>query len=253
MRVKRAFRVWQRHFTVYRKLYKSSIALNFAEPVLYLAALGLGLGGLVSEIDGKPYINFIAPGIAASSAMFAAAYECTYGTYIRMTYQKTFDAILATPVNLDDLVAGEMMWGATKSMLYGAIITLVIYALGLVESPMVALCVPFLFVSGIIFAGISVMFSAIVPGIDYFNYYFTLFMTPMFLFSGIFFPLENLPPVFVKIAFFTPLYHMVNVARGLGDGQFPAWDMLWLVAAAAIVSPCPFRLMRRRLLKKAVA
>jgi lipooligosaccharide transport system permease protein len=244
--------VWQRHFTVYRKLYKSSIALNFAEPAMYLAALGLGLGSLVSAIEGKPYIEYLAPGIVASSAMFAAAYECSYGTYVRMTYQKTFDAILATPVNLDDLVAGEILWGASKSLLYGTIIILVIYALGLVKSPLLVVALPLIFVSGIIFAGISVMYAALVPGIDYFNYYFTLFMTPMFLFSGIFFPLENLHPVATKIAFFTPLYHMVNVTRGLADGYFPAKDALWLVVAAGLISPYPFRLMRRRILKKTI-
>jgi lipooligosaccharide transport system permease protein len=184
--------------------------------------------------------------------MFAAAYECSYGTYVRMTYQKTFDAILATPVNLDDLVAGEILWGASKSLLYGTIIILVIYALGLVKSPLLVVALPLIFVSGIIFAGISVMYAALVPGIDYFNYYFTLFMTPMFLFSGIFFPLENLHPVATKIAFFTPLYHMVNVTRGLADGYFPAKDALWLVVAAGLISPYPFRLMRRRILKKTI-
>ncbi|MGW8272245.1 MAG: ABC transporter permease, partial [Thermodesulfovibrionales bacterium] len=112
MKVKRAFRVWQRHLTVYTKLYKSSFALNFIEPILYLSALGLGLGAYIGEIHGMPYIEFIAPGIIASSAMFAAIYECTYGTYVRMTFQKTFDAILATPINIDDLIAGELMWGA---------------------------------------------------------------------------------------------------------------------------------------------
>lgn len=251
MNLKRAFRVWQRHFTVYGKLYKSSLVLNFVEPVLYLVALGLGLGALVKDIGGKPYINYIAPGIVASSAMFAATFECTYGTYVRMTYQKTFDAILATPVNLDDLVAGELMWGASKSVLYGAIIMTVIYAWGLVSSPMVVLSLPLLFISGLIFAGISVMFSSLVPGIDYFNYFFTLFMTPMFLFSGIFFPLENLPPVALKIAFFTPLYHVVNITRAFSDGQVPLKDMVWMVAAFAVLAPYPFRLMRRRVLKKA--
>ena len=111
--------MWQRNFTVYTKLYKSSIALNFVEPMLYLTAMGFGLGAFVHQINGVPYRNFIAPGIIASSSMFAAIYECTYGTYVRMTYQKTFDAILATPVNINDLVAGEIMWGATKSLIYG--------------------------------------------------------------------------------------------------------------------------------------
>lgn len=251
MNIKKAFRVWQRHFTVYTKLYKSSIVLNFVEPVLYLVALGLGLGAFVREINGVPYIKFIAPGIVASSAMFAATYECSYGTYVRMTYQKTFDAILATPVNLDDLVAGELIWGATKSMIYGTIIIIVISLFGLVDSPLILLAIPLLFAIGIVFAQISVIFTAVVPGIDSFNYFFTLFMTPMFLFSGIFFPLDTLPPIVGRIAFFTPLYHMVNILRDFAAGNFqrPLWDAGWIILAVVVLSPLPFRLMRRRIIE----
>lgn len=251
MKIKRAFRVWQRHFTVYTKLYKSSIALNFVEPILYLSALGLGLGAFVKEINGMPYINFIAPGIIASSSMFAAIYECTYGTYVRMTYQKTFDAILATPVNIDDLITGELMWGASKSLLYGTIIIIVISLFGLVKSPLIILAIPLLFISGLIFAEISVIFTAVVPGIDSFNYFYTLFMTPMFLFSGIFFPLDTLPPIISRIAFFTPLYHLVNICRSLSQGnlKLAQWDVLWVVVVVIILAPYPFRLMRKRIIK----
>ena len=251
MKLKRALRVWQRNFTVYTKLYKSSLALNFVEPVLYLAAMGLGLGAFVKEIDGVPYIQFIAPGIIASSSMFAVIYECTYGTYVRMTFQKTFDAILATPVNIDDLILGELMWGATKSLLYGTIIIIVISLFGLVASPLVIFVVPLLFFSGLLFAEISVMFTAVIPGIDAFNYFYTLFMTPMFLFSGIFFPLDSLPPVVSKIAFFTPLYHLVNICRGLASGEIVSclWDIVWLIAVVALLAPYPFRLMRKRIVK----
>ena len=243
--------MWQRHLTVYTKLYKSSIALNFVEPVLYLAALGLGLGAFVKEIEGVPYIKFIAPGIIASSSMFAAIYECTYGTFVRMTFQKTFDAILATPVNLEDLVAGELMWGATKSLLYGTIIIIVISLFGLVDSPLIIFAIPILFISGLIFAEISVIFVAIIPGIDSFNYFYTLLMTPMFLFSGIFFPLDNLPPLVLRIAFFTPLYHLVNICRGLASEKItvPAWDIVWILVVALLLAPYPFRLMRRRIVK----
>jgi len=251
LRLKRAFRVWQRNFTVYTKLYKSSLALNFVEPVLYLAALGLGLGAFVNKIDGLPYINFIAPGIIASSAMFAAAYECTYGTYVRMFYQRTFDAILATPINIDDLIAGELIWGATKSVIYGTIIIVVITAFGLVSSPHVLFVIPVLFVSGLLFSEISMIFVAIVPGIDSFNYFYTLFMTPMFLFSGIFFPIETLPPLVAKIAFFTPLYHLVNICRSasLGHLQGNLWDIAWLVFVAAILAHYPFRMLRKRIIQ----
>lgn len=251
MDIKRAFRVWQRHFTVYTKLYKSSIALNFVEPVLYLAALGLGLGAFVKEIGGVPYIKFIAPGIIASSSMFAATYECTYGTYVRMTYQKTFDAILATPVNLNDLIAGEIIWGATKSTFYGMIIMLVISIFRLVDSPLIILAIPFLFIGGVIFSEISVIFTAIVPGIDSFNYFYTLFMTPMFLFSGIFFPLDALPPVISKIAFFTPLYHLVNICRSFSTGSLlkAQLDIIWILAVIILLSPYPFRLMKKRVIQ----
>lgn len=251
MNLRRAFRVWQRNFTVFTKLYKSSLALNFAEPILYLWAMGLGLGAYVKEINGLPYINFIAPGMIASSSMFAAVYECTYGTFVRMTYQKTFDAILATPVNIYDLVAGELMWGAAKSVIYGTIIMIVISALGLVDSAVIVAVLPVLFISGLIFAEISMIFVAIVPGIDSFNYFYTLFMTPMFLFSGIFFPLDNLPPLVSRIAFFTPLYHMVNVCRSFSQGQVAAagWNILWLVVVALMLAPYPFRLMKKRIVK----
>jgi len=251
MKIKRAFRVWQRHVTVYTKLYKSSIVLNFIEPILYLAALGLGLGAFVKEINGVPYIKFIAPGIIASSSMFAATYECTYGTYVRMTYQRTFDAILVTPVNIDDLVAGELIWGATKSVLYGTIIMAVISLFKLVDSLWVIFAIPFLFVSGLIFSEISMVFVAIVPGIDSFNYFYTIFMTPMFLFSGIFFPLDTLPSIISKIAFFTPLYHFVNICRSFSAGQLSQakWDTIWILVVFVLLSPYPFRLMRKRIIQ----
>ncbi len=249
--IRRAFRVWQRHLTVYTKLYKSSIALNFVEPVLYLSALGLGLGAFVKEINGLPYIKFIAPGIIASSSMFAATYECTYGTYVRMTYQKTFDAILATPININDLIAGEMIWGATKSVFYGIIIMFVISLFRLIDSSLIIFAIPFLFLYGLIFSEISLIFTAIVPGIDSFNYFYTLFMTPMFLFSGIFFPLDTLPPVISKIAFFTPLYHLVNICRSFSMGSLlkSQWDIIWTLIVIIFLSPYPFRLMKERIIQ----
>ena len=250
MRIKRAFRVWQRHWLVYTKLYKTSFALNFAEPALYLIAMGFGLGAFVQNIHGQPYINFIAPGIVASSSVFAAVYECTYGTYIRMTFQKTFDAILATPINLDDLIAGELVWGATKSVIFGITITIVIALFGLVQSTLILLALPFIFLGGLIFAELSVIFCAVVPGIDSFSYFYTLFMTPLFLFSGIFFPLDSLPPVVAHLAFFSPLTHLVNICRAFSAGSMGTviGSMVWLVVVAALLAPVPFRLMKKKII-----
>lgn len=250
MQIKRMFRVWQRHWTVYTKLYKTSFALNFAEPALYLVAMGFGLGAFVQDIHGVPYVKFIAPGIIASSSMFAAVYECTYGTYIRMTFQKTFDAILATPVNLDDLVAGELAWGATKSVIFGITIMIVVALFGLVDSPLIVLAIPFIFLCGLIFAQLSVMFAAIVPGIDSFSYFYTLFMTPLFLFSGIFFPLDSMPRAVSQLALFTPLYHLVAICRAFSSGSLngAAWSMVWIMVVVVLLAPFPFRLMRRRII-----
>lgn len=250
MRIKRAFRVWQRHWLVYTKLYKTSFALNFVEPALYLLAMGIGLGAFIPDIHGQPYIRFIAPGIVASSSVFAAVYECTYGTYIRMTFQKTFDAILATPVNLGELVAGELIWGATKSVIFGVTIIIVVSALGLIDSPLILLAIPFVFLGGLIFAELSVICCAVVPGIDSFSYFYTLFMTPLFLFSGIFFPLDAMPPVVSGLAFFSPLYHLVTICRALSAGTFAdaALSMAWITVAACLLAPLPFRLMRKRMI-----
>ena len=183
--------------------------------------------------------------------MFAVIYECTYGTYVRIVFQKTFDAILATPVNIDDLIAGEMIWGATKSILYGTTIIIVISLFGLVASPLIMLVIPLLFISGLIFAEISLIVVAKVPGIDSFNYFYTLVMTPMFLFSGIFFPLDSMPPIVTKIAFFTPLYHLVNICRFFAMGQITASikDVVWILVVVIILAPYPFRLMRKHILK----
>ena len=250
MQIKRAFRVWQRHWLVYTKLYRTSFALNFAEPALYLVAMGLGLGSFVKDIHGVPYIKFIAPGIVASSSVFAAVYECTYGTYIRMTFQKTFDAILATPVNLDDLVAGELIWGATKSVIFGITIMIVIALFGLVDSPFLLLAVPFIFIGGLIFAELSLIFCAIVPGIDFFSYFYTLFMTPLFLFSGIFFPLDAMPRLVADLAYFTPLYHLVNICRAFSAGTVSgaAGSMAWLIVMVIVLAPLPFKLMKKRII-----
>lgn len=249
MNLKRAFRVWQRNATVYKKLYRSSLTLNFFEPMLYLIALGYGLGGFIKEINGISYIEFISPGIIMSSAMFAACYECTYGTYVRMVYQKTFDAIMATPITFNELVLGELLWGATKSLIYGTVIILVISLFGLVKSFYVFFLIPFIFMCGLLFASLSLIATAIVPGIDSFNYFYTLILTPLFLFSGIFFPLNDMPEIVIKLSQINPLLHFVNISRGFCYGNIShslVYDMLVVAFYLILLIPLPFILLKRR-------
>lgn len=246
------FRVLQRHLTVYARNWRVSVSLNFVEPLLFITALGIGLGAYVQPMEGLPYLNYLAPGIIASSAMYATCYECTYGTFIRLEYQKTFQAMVATPLSMDDVILGEMLWGTFKSMVYATIILLVITVLGLVASPW-ALLIPLVAAAaGMQFAVLSMLWIGLVPNIDSFNHFFTLFLTPLFLFSGVFFPLSGLHPVAQSLAWLSPLYHVVTLTRSLvlGDvGPALLIHFLWLVTLTALLLPFTMYLMRRLVIK----
>ncbi len=245
-------RAFQRNFTVFKRTWKTSVALNFVEPLLYLTALGVGLGYYMRPVEGLPYLNYLAPGLVAASAMFATTYECTYSTFVRFKFQKTFQAMVATPLSMDDVVLGEILWGTFKSFLYGTIILLVIFALGLVPSAWVLL-IPFaLVLGGFLFALLSMIWTGLVPRIDSFNYFFSLIITPLFLFSGVFFPLSDLHPGLHIAAWFSPLYHVVVLTRSLATGDVgPAllYHALWLVAVSAALLPFAVHLMRRLVIR----
>ena len=144
--------VWQRDMDVYKKTFKVNVVPPLLEPILYLVALGFGLGLFIKEIEGIPYTRFIAPALFSITTMYAAFFECSYASYVRMYYQKAFDAIIATPVNIDEVVAGEMLSGATKALINGGIVLGVIAAFGLVDLRYIMLLIPFAFVAGVLFA-----------------------------------------------------------------------------------------------------
>lgn len=248
--------VWLRNMQVWRRFWISNLVTNFLEPFLYLLGMGMGLGRYVNgiEIAGQtiPYAAFIAPGIIASSAMFNASFECTFGTFVRMVFQRTFDAIISTPVSVDEVSVGEGLYGATKSMIFGTVILLVIHIAGWVPGfHLSELLVPFAaLLVGLVFASLGLLMASLVPSIESFNYYVTLFLTPMFIFSGIFFPLAGLPAWAQQVAWFTPLYHAVSLLRGLVLGGTGLWaDALWLLALFVLIAPWPLLLMRRKLIK----
>lgn len=245
--------VWRRNMLVFRRFIWSNIVSGFVEPLVFLLGLGFGIGQFVKELNGIPYTAFIAPGIIASSAMFAASFESTFGTFIRMTFQKTFDAIIATPVSIDEVTAGELLYSLTKSVVGGTVILLAIFLFGLVpEFHWSALLVPVAAaLIGLLFAAAGMIIASIVPSIETFNYYVTLVLTPMFVFSGIFFPVESLPGIAQTIAWFTPLMHAVRLMRGLVLGQTGhLWaDALWLGVVSLLLLPWPILLMRRKLIK----
>jgi len=246
----RFIRVWQRNRDVFFKLWRSEAPGFLAEPVIVLLAMGFGLGAYVGLVDGQRYIEFIAPGIIASYAMFSASFECTYGSFVRMEFQKTYDAIIATPLNVEDVIAGEIFWGATRSLMTGTIILVIAAAFQLVPSPW-ALLIPILsFLQGIMFASIAIFYTSIVPAIYSFNYYFTLFMTPMFLFSGVFFPLTAFPKIVQTLSWVLPLTPAVHLTRALVNGEIQL-ELLWALALIIVIAALFFSIslvtMRRRL------
>ena len=251
----RAYRVWQRNRDVYLRLWKAEVIWPLAEPLITLLALGLGLGELITETElpgDQRYIEFIAPGILAVFPMWAAAGECGWGSFFRMENQRTYHAIIATPVSIEDVITGEILWGATRGCISSVYILAVSAAFGLLDSPL-ALLVPIMaYVSSFMFASISLSYTSIARSISSLNYFFALFITPQFWLGGVFFPLERLPEELQVAAWFVPATHVVDIYRGLVQGHLNLGhlgDLAWIAAVGAIFYYLALISMRRRLIQ----
>ncbi|NLN59259.1 MAG: ABC transporter permease [Deltaproteobacteria bacterium] len=249
-------RVWQRNFLVYRRTLLVGFMPPLLEPLFYLLAFGVGMGLLIGHVhyEGRDmtYTLFIAPALIAINVMSNAFYENTYASFVRMYYQKTFDAMMATPLTIEEIIAGEMIWGASKAVLATAVMMSVISCFGLIRYPDGLLLLGIAFLGGLAFASLGMMFTAVVPQIELFNLPVFLFITPMFLFSGTFFPLENLPLWVQRFALTLPLTHLVNLCRACAYGSFAPSCMgglVYLFALTLVLFPLAIAAMRRRLIK----
>ncbi len=227
----RFWRVWRRDFDAFLKYFYVNLIGNLGDPVLYLVAMGFGMGSYMGAIQGVPYVQFLAPGIIVSSAMFAASYECTYMSFLKMVHLKTYDAIIATPVNIEDVVLGDIAWGASKAFFSGAIMFAVVAAFGLAHSWWSLLVLPLALAVGFLFASLAMLVTTMSPNFDFFSYYFELAVTPLFFFSGVFFPLDRFPAWLRGAAYCSPLLHAVSLARAALLGHKPPHP----VASAAIL------------------
>jgi len=261
------WKVWRRNAEVFTKTVGVNFFPSMLEPVLYLFAFGIGLGGFISEINGSSYINFIAPALVAISLMNGAFFECTYGSFVRMYFQKTFDAIVATPISIEEVVAGELLWGATRGTINCTIVLAVIGVAGfftsqpLISSPLFLLMPVVAFFSGLMLASIAMCFTAVSPNIDFFNYPIFLFITPMLFLSGTFFPLSSLPSAVQGLALTVlPLTHIVNLTRGALTGSTEIifglntqilipLSLLWIALIATVFFILSINLMKKRLIK----
>jgi len=234
--------VFLRNLLVWRKLAIPSLLGNIAEPLMWLVAFGYGMGALVGKItvDGQPvpYILFLASGSICMSAMNAASFEALYSAFSRMHVQKTWDGIMNAPVGLDDIVLAEMLWAAFKALFTVTAILGVMLGLGISHSPKLLVAWPILLGVGISFSSMALVFNALAKGYDFFTYYFTLFLTPTMFLSGVFFPLDQLPPLVRLLADWLPLSNAVALVRPLFMDQWPR-DVLHhggVLVAYAVVS-----------------
>ncbi len=248
----RFLHVWRRNLLVWRKLAIPSMLGNLADPMLYMLGLGYGLGGLLPQMQGGSYVAFLAGGVVCSSTMFTASFEAMYSAFSRMHVQRTWDAIINAPLSLDDVVLGEWVWAASKSLLSGCAVLLVATALGVVGSPLALWIIPVILLAGLVFAGLGLIITALSPSYDFFMYYFTLAITPMMLLSGVFFPLTQLPVWAQAAAQVLPLTHAVALSRPLMNGLTPdhvGLHLLVLALYAGVSYGVARHLLRKRIIK----
>ena len=245
-----ALRVWRRNLESWKQYAPSFFIAHLGEPIFYLLAIGYGVGRYVTEMDGLPYAVFLAPGIVATTAMNTASFESTFGSFTRMTQQNTYVAILATPCSVADIVAGDILWSATKSVVGVCFVLAVTALFGLLGGGWALLLVPVGFLIGLTFASLGLLATARASSYDFFNYYFTLVVAPMYLFSGIFFPLHRMPAWVETASLALPLTHVVNLSRALVRGTLTPGLVVNAVAIAVFLVPAYFlaeRGIRKRL------
>ncbi len=249
---RRLLSVWYRHHRVYTKNLLSNGLPPFLEPLLFLLGVGLGLGKYITEsMEGLAYIEFLGTGLLVTTAMFTSAYECTFGTFIRLEYEKVYDGMLAAPITVNNLIVGEIIWAGTKGLFFSFAVLCILTAFGITHLPQSLLAPLVGFLTGMMFASISLLVTSFVKTINHFNFYLTGFISPMFFFSGVVFPVSNLPSSVRFVAEVIPLTHSVRLVRAVCTSSYRLallGDLGYIVVFIAIVGFLAVRRLRRRLI-----
>jgi lipooligosaccharide transport system permease protein len=245
--------VWYRHFRTYTKDLVSNGFPPFLEPLIFLAGMGLGMARYVPSLVGMSYLQFLATGLVMTSAMFTSAFECTYGTYVRLEFDKTYDGMLAAPLSVANVVLGEALWAGTKGAFFSFAVLVIISAFGIVNF-FTALLTPLVgFLTGFLFAAIGLLVTSFVSNMNNFNFFFTGLLSPMFMFCGTIFPITNLPKPLQWVAEALPLTHPVRIGRvvAMATGWKPSLllDLLYIVAAGAIIMFLAVKRLEKRMVK----
>ena len=246
------FRIWQRNRDAFLRGWKVEIGGIFVEPLIFLTAIGFGLGGYIENIGDLSYAEFFAPGVVAVQATFHATFDSTYGAYMRMETHHIYEAVLYTPMGPGDIVVGEVMWSATRAMVAGTAVLTFAAIFGLVDSPLAILAIPTAYLIGVTIGSIAMIVTATATTIGAMNNFFTLFLIPMIYVSGVFFPLDRLPDAVQKAAWILPLTPSAALTRALVTGDTSWYMLLWvleLVGFAVVALYIATFFMRRRLIK----
>jgi lipooligosaccharide transport system permease protein len=252
-RPRTAVRLWRRNLLSYSHSWQMNILPNFFEPFFYLMAIGFGLGQFVRSINGVDYALYIAPGLAATSAMYGASFDVTFNVFVKLHFEKLYDAVVVTPLSPEDVVVGELLWGITRSLLYGLPFVLIAALFGLVDAWWIVAAPVAAAAIGFCFSVIGLTFTAFIPSIDLYSFFFTLFITPMFLFSGIFFPIGTLPDWAQPLTWLSPLFHAAALFRELfgvfgTDLVAAAGHLAWLLGVGLLLFPIAPNVFRHRLI-----
>lgn len=227
----RIISVWYRHMRVYRANFFSNSFPPFFEPLIFLFGLGIGIGGYIQNMGAMNYILFLASGLIVTSSMYTASFECTFGTFIRLEFDEVYDGMLGAPISANDLIIGEIFFAGTKGFFFSFAVLIVIWITGIISYPLSVLAPIVGFICGLMFGTLSMLVTSFVKNINHFNFYFTGLLTPMFFFSGVVFPIENLPKSLVFIAEIIPLTHVVRMARAFcvpgGLNFYFLYDLLY--------------------------
>lgn len=242
--------VWMRELTLFRRNWMNTTVSAVVEPTLYLLAFGFGLGSLIAVVNGLPYIEFLGTGVVATAVLFTSSFGGMFQTFVRRKFQRTYDAMLAAPVDVHELVLAEATWLAARSGIYGCAPLLVAMVFGLDPAPGMVVVPLVGALTGLGFGLFGIWVAAVVPSIDSFNYIISAVITPLFLVAGTFFPIDQLPAWASNAAAFNPLYHCVELVRHAAWG-FELVDFLHvgaLLLFALLAWLLALTYMRKRLI-----
>lgn len=237
-----------RNYMSFRNLFKISIVPNLIDPLFYLLAMGFGVGAYLTHVNGMLYRDFVITGLIAATAMSAATAETTVNAFIQYKIEKTYDAMLMTPINTNDIVVGQAIWAGIRAVIFGGIFWLISMLITAHFHVLMLLIPLILFIVGYLFGVLGLIFTYLAPSREFLNYYNVLVIRPLYMFSDTFFPITSLPPILGDLTWFSPLYHATRMIRIIWGGEVTSLylHLIWLIALALLITVLPMYMLHRR-------